>query len=309
MGKTKIKTIDDSQIEESKKPAKKLGRSDELVEKLKAELGVKDTGKSRPEDNIQEVRGDSEEGSRRVAAATPSLSRGSEDARRDTEPAGPRTKRNKPSKAKPRSKKYQAAVKDLDRSKFYPLPEAIDMVKKLSYSKFDGTLEAHINTLQTGVRGFVSLPYAKVVKVRILAFGKGVADSGADIFGDEKILEDILKGQINFDILITTPEWMQKLATVAKILGPKGLMPNPKNGTIADDLGKAVESFRSGKSEFKTEAKTPIIHSNLGKLSQPKEELLENTKILLSTIGKSKIKKVTLSPTMGPSVKLDLSSI
>ena len=302
MGKTKIKIIDDSApVEETKKAPqpKKTSKKEEdsLIAKLNAELGIE--GKETTD-------------GRKV-----------EDRKKLTIRSQPSTvkKSQKPGTVKPnserssriRSKKYQEVIKDLDRTKTYPIPEAIDIVKKISYAKFDGTLEAHINTAQTGLAGLVSLPFASGKKLRILAFGQGVEDSGASIFGDDSTLLKINQGKINFDIVITTPEWMPKLAKVAKVLGPKGLMPNPKNGTItdssADGLKKVVESFKAGKTEYKTEAKAPIIHLGLGKLSQPTEQLSQNVKTLLQTLGKSKIKKVSLSPTMGPSVKLDLSSI
>ena len=220
-----------------------------------------------------------------------------------------RKKTQKPGKAKPRSKKYQEKVLDLDRNKTYPIDEAIDMAKKLSYSKFTGSLEAHINTVQTGIRGLVSLPFASGKKLKIIAFGDKAEKSGADIVGSDEVIEEINKGKVNFDLVITTPDWMPKLAKVAKYLGPKGLMPNPKNGTITEDLKKAVEGFQSGKTEYKTEAKAPIIHLALGKLNQPTEELSANIKTLLQTLGKTRIKKVSLSPTMGPSVKVDLAYI
>lgn len=204
----------------------------------------------------------------------------------------------KPGKTKLRGKKYQEIVKDLDRSKTYPLNEAVEMVKKLSYSKFESTLEAHINTVQTGIRGLVSLPFTSGKKLKILAFE-----------GSDEIIEEISKGKINFDLLVTTPRWMPKLAKVARILGPRSLMPNPKNGTITEDLKKAVEGFQAGKTEYKTESKAPVIHIALGKLNQPTEELSANIKTLLQTLGKTRVKKMSLSPTMGPSVKLDLSSI
>lgn len=207
-------------------------------------------------------------------------------------------KASKPGKAKQRGKKYQELVKDLDKTKSYPLSEALDLVKKLSYSKFAGTLEAHINTATTGIRGLVSLPFVTGRKLRILAFE-----------GSDEVIENINKGKIDFDILVTTPAGMPKLAKVARILGPRGLMPNPKNGTITDDLKKAVEGFQAGKTEYKTEAKAPVMHIAMGKLNQPNEELTANIKALLQTLGKTRVKKVTLSPTMGPSVKLDLASI
>lgn len=276
MGKTKIKIVDDSQVVEEKPHFAKATRGkDELVEKLKKELGI--------EEKIEK----------------------STDAKAMVDKEEP--VKDEPSKQ--RSKKYLEASKDLDRSKFYSLQEALDMVKKMSYSKFNGTLEAHLSTVQTGLRGFLQLPYASGKKLRILAFGKGAKDSGAEIVGGDDTIDEISKGKINFDILITTPEWMPKLAKLAKILGPKGLMPNPKNNTITDDLKKAVASFQTGKTEYKTEAKTPIIHISLGKLNQPNEELEANVKTLLTTLGKTKIKKVVLSPTMGTGIKLDLTSI
>lgn len=219
-------------------------------------------------------------------------------------------KPKKPGKTKKvRSKKYQEISKELDRNKRYNLNEALELVKKLSFSKFEGTLEAHINTSQSGIRGLVSLPFASGRKLRILAFGQNADKSGADLIGNEEIITDIDKGKINFDLLVTEPSWMPKLAKVARILGPRGLMPNPKNGTITQDLKKAVEGFQAGKTEYKTEAKAPVMHISMGKLSQPTEELAANIKALLQTLGKTRVKKVSLSPTMGPSVKVDLTSL
>lgn len=305
MGKTKTKIIDDSLPQEEVKksePKKKGVVKDELVEKLKAELGIdqKDSEKLR-------IPADQNSGKSEISETTgaPSLSEFSGTTKIK--------KPQKPTKSKPRSKKYQEASKDLDKTKSYALNEAVEIVKKISYSKFNGTLEAHINTVQTGIRGLVSLPFASGKKLRILAFGKGAVDSGADIVGDESTIEEINKGKVSFDLVVTTPEWMPKLAKVARILGPRGIMPNPKNGTItdpsADGLKKAVESFQTGKTEYKTESKAPVIHLGLGKLDQPTEELTSNIKTLLQTVGKTRIKKITLAPTMGPSVKIDLSSI
>lgn len=208
-----------------------------------------------------------------------------------------------------RSSKYLEKRESLDKTKTYSLNEALEMVKNGSYSKFVGTLEAHINTPNTGIRGLVSLPHAAGKKIRILAFGTGAEESGADIVGTEEVIEEINKGKINFDLVVTTPQWMPKLAKVARILGPRGIMPNPKNGTITDDIKKAVEGFQAGKTEYKTEGKAPIIHIALGKLDQPAEELAANVKALVITLGKSRIKKLTIAPTIGPSVKVSLNSI
>lgn len=296
MGKTKTAVMDDSQpvVEEPKK--KKSERKDDLLESLKAELSVNDEPK--------------------VESAEPEKV---EKAAPQEEEKEEKKKVQKPGKEKPRSKKYKQSLlfsdeksketSSLDKNKSYPLGEAIEIVKKVSYTKFEGTMEAHINTIQTGIRGLVSLPFASGKKLTILAFGKDAEKSGADIVGTEEVIETINKGKVDFDILVTSPEWMPKLAKIARILGPRGLMPNPKNGTITNDLKKAVEGFQSGKTEYKTEAKAPVIHLGLGKLTQPTEELSANVKTLLQTLGKTRVKKVSLSPTMGPSVKVDLSSI
>lgn len=308
MGKTKLKTIDEAQVEEPKKPAKKLGRQDELVERLKAELEKEtiDDGKLKIGVEDRELKVEKEQ----IHPQPSTIKK-------------PSSTIYHPSSKKIRSKKYQEASKDLNRSTTYALNEAVDMVKKSSYSKFTGTLEAHINTAQTGIRGLVSLPFASGKKLKILTFATNTSKVGLPagrqgfdsfevdsvIFGDDSTIEEISKGKINFDLVVTTPNWMPKLAKIARILGPRGLMPNPKNGTITDNLKKAVEGFQAGKTEYKTESKAPVIHLGLGKLNQPTEQLSANIKILLQTLGKTRVKKVTLSPTMGPSVKLDLASL
>lgn len=315
MGRTKTKIIDDSipQVEEKKqpklKPAKK--EQDSLVAKLREELGIvqKDSENSdKPEsqkisesvDQIEpEISGTSEIPTK---SDTPSTSEFSEKTNL-------KKKIREGVKSKVRSKKYLNATKDLDRSKTYSISEALDILKKMSYAKFNGTLEIHINTLQTGIRGFTSLPYAVGRKLKILVFSKAGEDFSGAISGNDSTISEVEKGKIHFDLIITTPEWMPKLAKVAKVLGPKGLMPNPKNGTITDDPKKAIESFQSGKTEFKTEVKAPVIHMALGKLNQPNEELTANIKTLTTSIGKTKIKKITLSPTMGAGIRLDLASI
>ncbi|MDO8576745.1 MAG: hypothetical protein Q7R82_00200 [Candidatus Daviesbacteria bacterium] len=307
MGRPRVKIIDDAQEEAEKKASSK---------------------------KVKQAKSESDKASSEIHPTTPVILEGAkrpiESKDKDAIASLQHDKKKttqKPGKAKPRSKKYQELSKDLDRTKTYPLAEAVEMIKKLSYSKFNGTLEAHINTAQTGIRGLVSLPYAAGRKLRILTFGPSTGStplttsslgikSGTEngvIIGSDEIIEEINTGKINFDIVVTTPEWMPKLAKVARILGPRGLMPNPKNGTItspsADGLKKAVQEFQAGKTEYKTEAKAPVIHLALGKLNQPNEELIANIKTLYQTIGKSRIKKISLSPTMGPSVKVNLISL
>lgn len=210
---------------------------------------------------------------------------------------------------KVRGKKYQAAAEKVDKTQAYPLNDAVELVKTISYSDFDGTFEIHLTTKVKGLRGLVSLPYASAKKVKILAFGKGAEESGADKAGDEADLAEVAKGRINYDVIVVTPEWMPKIAPLARVLGPRGVMPNPKNGTITDNLAKAVTEIQTGKVEYKAEPSGKAIHLSLGKVSQPTEELSQNIKVLLNVLGKTKIQKAVIKATQSPAVKVNLASI
>lgn len=304
MGKKKLAVIDDSvQAEEPKKeqPRKKvLGinrASEEETASAKPErkkiLGIN------KEKNV--ISSDSEKSADKQQVKSEDLSAAPRDDKKKAAPAEPQKPQH--------SKKYQEAREKVERNKLYSIPEAVTLAKEASYSKFPGSLEIHINTNLKSLRGLVQLPFASGKKLTILAFGKGAAESGADQVGDDEKIKNIEKGKIDFDVLVTTPEWMPKLARCAKVLGPRGLMPNPKSGTITDDLKKAVGELQGGKTEYKTEKSAGVIHLSLGKLSQPDEELQQNIRVLLATIGKSKLKKVTVAPTMGPGIKVDTSSI
>lgn len=212
-------------------------------------------------------------------------------------------------KVKPRGKKYQEVIEQVEKTKLYSLTQAVELVQKTAYTKFPSTVEIHINTQATGIRGLVNMPYASGKALRVVAFGNGAEDSGADLVGSDEVLDTINKGKIDFDILVATAEWMPKLAKVARILGPRGLMPNPKSGTVTDNLKKAVEDLKGGKTEYKTEPKGQVIHLAVGKVSQPVEEISANVKALYNTIGRSRIKRITLAPTMGPGVRVNISSI
>lgn len=216
----------------------------------------------------------------------------------------------KKGQAKYRSVKYKAAAEKVEKSKKYDINAALEAAKESSYSKFEGSLELHLVTNSKNIRGLVSLPFASGKKLKILAFGKGAEESGADIIGDDAKLNEIIRGiTSSFDVIVTTAEWMPRLARAAKILGPRGLMPSPKNGTITENLKKAVEEIQSGKVEYKTEKNGKVIHITVGKTSQPTEEIAQNTKILFNAIGKTKIKKAVISPSMGLGVKVNLASI
>jgi large subunit ribosomal protein L1 len=311
MAKTKVKDMS-IQIEEERKAPQEETQQVQ-AEEAAAETLLKETEQQIANDATDAARGDDERGAPESTAASDN-ERGhlfGAASRQDPEPSAKKAKGGKKPKKgqKIRSKKYQEKAEALEKAKLYPLEEAVEAAKGASFSKFEGTFEIHINTTSKNLRGLISLPFAAGKKLTILAFGRGADQSGADILGDDTTISDIQKGKLGFDVIVTTPDWMPKLAKVAAILGPRGLMPNPKSGTITADLKKAVADLQGGKVEYKTERNGQVVHLAVGKVSQPTEEIAQNIKILLTTIGKSRIQKVTLSPTMGPGVKLNLSSI
>ncbi len=212
-------------------------------------------------------------------------------------------------KVKPRGKKYLEVAEKVDRGMKYKALEAVELAQQTSYSKFTGAVEVHINTAAKNIRGLASLPFASGKKLTIVAFGKGAEESGADIVGTDEVLEEVMKSKINFDVMVTSPEWMPKLAKAARVLGPRGLMPSPKNGTISNDLAKTVAEIQSGKVEYKTEPNGQVIHMSVGKVDQSAEEIVNNLKALYNVLGKSRVKKMTVAATMGPGVKVDLASL
>lgn len=212
-------------------------------------------------------------------------------------------------KPKIRGKKYQKAAKLIDAAKLYPPEQALELAKKTSISSFDGSVEAHVNLFAkfTGVKFALTFPRNAGKKPVILAFGKGAKKAGADIEGNEKTIEKIANGFKDFTVVLANPEWIGKLAKVAKFLGPRGLMPNPKTGTMTEDLKKAIKKIKSDKITLVTEKKMPIIHTVLGKVSWPKKDLQENLEALINAIEETKIKSLTLCASMGPGVKVKFS--
>jgi large subunit ribosomal protein L1 len=168
------------------------------------------------------------------------------------------------------------------------------MLEKLKRSKFDETVELHINTIETGVSGNTTLPHGTGKQIRVA-------------IADDDLLAKVAAGKIDFDVLLANPTMMPKLARVAKILGPRGLMPNPKNATLVKDPEKAIEAFKKGQMNFKTEAKAPIMHLTVGKMSFGSKKLSENIETLIDAIKKEKIRNVTLKSTMSPGIKIQLN--
>ncbi len=192
---------------------------------------------------------------------------------------------------KVRGKKYVAAKKKFDNSKVYPVGEAIKLVKETSYSKFDGTVELHLVVKKVGTSSQLTLPHqaGKSKKVEI---------------ANDETVEKLKKGKIDFDVLVSTTAMMPKLVPFAKLLGPKGLMPNPKNGTLVPDEKKA-KNFSTGTVVLKTEKEAPLIHTVVGKVGQDTKELSANLESIFKAFGGSKkIDKAYIKATMGPSVKI-----
>lgn len=198
-------------------------------------------------------------------------------------------------KTKVRSKKYQEARKKVDRKRLYSLPEAIKLAQETSISKFNGSIEVHLVVKETGLKGGIKFPHptGKQTKIAI---------------ANEALLKKIEQGKIDFDLLLATPAMMPKLTKYAKILGPKGLMPNPKAGTITDKPEETAKKM-AGKTQFKTEVKAPLIHLVIGQVNSKPQELEANFKILIETVGINKINKAIITSTMGPGIKVDLTSI
>ena len=221
-------------------------------------------------------------------------------------------------------KKYLEAAKAVDRSIQYDPADAISTVKKLATAKFDETIEVHIKTGCDGrhadqqIRGAVVLPHGTGKQVRVLVFAKGAkADeavaAGAEFVGAEELIPRIQNdGWFDYDVVVATPDMMGVVGRLGRVLGPKGLMPNPKAGTVTMDVTKAVKEIKAGKIEYRLD-KTNIIHVPIGKVSFTEEQLSDNFQTLIGAINKAKpatlkgqyLKSVTLAPTMGPGVKVN----
>lgn len=228
---------------------------------------------------------------------------------------------------KKKSKKYTEAISKIEKGKAYSLEEAVKLVKETSTSKFDGTVEIAVRlNLDTKkndqqLRGAIVLPNGtgKSKKVLVLAKGdaaKAAVDAGADFVGDTDMITKIEKENwFDFDIIIATPEMMPLLGKLGRVLGPKGLMPNPKTGTVTTDTKKAVEDVKKGRVEYRTDSYANV-HSIVGKVSFDDDKLIQNIKAFLDVIIKSKpqsakgtyLKNVSIASTMGPGVKVDLSA-
>lgn len=225
------------------------------------------------------------------------------------------------------SKKLNAVKEKIEKNKEYSLEDAIKLVKECCYAKFDETVDLAINLgidprkSDQMVRGTIVLPHGIGKKVRVLVFAKGekekeAEEAGADYVGLEDLVEKITKGWLDFDKAVATPDVMGTVGKLGKILGPRGLMPNPKLGTVTFDVARAVKEIKAGKVEYKAE-KAGIVHIPIGKGSFDSDKLVENARTVIASVIKAKpatskgkyLKKVSISSTMGPGISVDIASL
>ncbi len=228
---------------------------------------------------------------------------------------------------KKHGKKFTAARAQVTAGKTFVIEDAVPLVQKVKYAKFDETVELSLRLgvdpkhADQMVRGTVVLPFGLGKSKRVLAIAGGekqqeARDAGADVVGGEELVEKIQGGFMDFEAVVATPDMMRAVGKLGKVLGPRGLMPNPKTGTVSADIGKAVKEIKAGKVEFRVD-KTGIIHAPVGKISFATDSLVANTRALVDSIVKAKpaaakgkyLKSVTLSSTMGPGVRIDTTHI
>src|SRR5665811_1734573 len=265
MGKVRVKTIGDDELELKEKKERKQKKEVKIAEK-------KEKVESTPEEKtVQEANAVEKEVKKEVKSY--------------------KKKAAKKTKANPHSKSYVDAKTKIDMSKSYTISDGIELLRKLKKAKFDETVELHLTMSEQGISGNLTLPYGTGKKTRV-------------VIADDNILLEVEKGKIDFDLLVANPSMMPKLAKVAKILGPRGLMPNPKNGTITNDPEALVKKYEGGQINFKTEATAPIIHFTVGKISFEDKKLTANINTILKAVKKEQIRKITLSSTMSPGIKI-----
>ncbi|MBN8828862.1 MAG: 50S ribosomal protein L1 [Sphingobacteriia bacterium] len=230
-------------------------------------------------------------------------------------------------KPKKLPKNYAARLAMVESAKLYKLDEAVNIMMEMPKAKFDQTVEVSVNLgvdtrhSDQNVRGVAQLPHGTGKKIVVAVFAKGAKAeeakaAGAEIVGAEDLVEQVVNGTVNFDRCIATPDMMGVLGKAAKVLGPRGLMPNPKTGTVTMDVANAVKNVKEGQVEFRAE-KAGIVHAGVGKISFKKQQIMENVKAFVDAVIKAKpsgakgtyLKSVYVATTMGPSLKLEISSV
>lgn len=288
MGKVRTRVLGNEEVEEKQKKEQKV--------KTEEKKALKATSKGKDK--------------KKLSKAVEVLKEAEAKAKNEEQSEESDVKETKPEKAKKekkvvasekvkthvRGKKYKGAEKHVSKDKIYSLKEAISTLKKIKYAKFDESVELHLNTDEAGLKGEIQLPHStgKIVRTKIV---------------DDKVLDEIEAGKFDFDVLITHPSFMPKLAKYARVLGPKGLMPNPKAGTVSQTPEEVVKKFAKGTLRWKTEEKFPLIHQMIGKISAEDKALSENAQTFIQSVGKVHIKQAYIKTTMSPSVKIDIETV
>lgn len=271
MGKIRVKTFGDEEQEQGEQRKQKEKREQKILRQAQDKDVAQNAAEVSPEEKLSEAKS--------APAGKPVVAKS-------------REARSGSARKKERSKNYLAKASLLDRKNKYSISEALDLIAQMPVSGWDETVELHVNTVRTGQFGTVMLPHGT---------GKRVVVAIAS----DALIAEIEKGKIDFDILLAEPEMMPKLARVARFLGPKGLMPNPKNGTVSKNPQSAAKQFENGQLAIKTEGKFPILHLTIGKVSFGKEKLTDNIEAILEVVKTQNIKNATLKSTMSPGVKIN----
>jgi len=304
-----------AQIEAAIVDAEAPAVAEEVTTEVVAEEKVAKAGK-RSAKAIAEVEAKLEKEARKEAGDTSSV-----DGEEESMPKGPKPV-TRP-RLERRGKKYQEAAKLIENATLYSLAQAVELASKTSPSKFDASVEVHVRLnvdprqADQNIRTTVSLPNGTGKTIRVAVFAPeadhaAATESGADIVGDETFLAQLDKETINFDILIATPQYMPRLGKYARLLGPRGLMPNPKSGSVATDVAKAVKEAKTGKVEYRVD-KQAIVHLSIGKVSFGAEKLTQNAQSFFDSLSSQKpttikgafVKSISMSTTQGPSIKIE----
>lgn len=331
MGTTRVKVIDLSSDEKAVKTTRKHAEKMASAAKLDIVKKKKDPKEKEKIAKIEAAKAKANEGKNKDETAPSELiesadsktdkaekvEKTNEEEKTEAEEKEVKKEPTKPKKESTHHQgvKYQKAKKLVENKK-YSTKAAFAILPKTSYTKFDPSVEVHLSIVDKNVKGSVKYPHAFATKQKqnkYLILGDRTDLKGNIIWGNEKTINDIDEGTLkpgkDFDVVIADPKFMAKLAKVAKILGPKGMMPNPKNGTITTDPAKAISGGDEDSYQFKSDPNANIVHAKIGKLSQKPSDLEENLKSIVSIIGKTKVKKATLTSTMGPAIQLDTTSL
>lgn len=279
MGKIRVKTIGDEEQQDLKAKQKEEARL-KAIEEAKAKAASNAVAKENQEDAKSDL------------AVDKKASKKEEKARVTVK------------KSQRHSKNYTKAASQVDKNKQYALDEALEILPKLQRAKFDETVELHINTTDKGISGNVTLPHGTGKETKV-----AIANASEDPKSVDDLVKKIESGQIDFDVLIATPDAMPKLARVARVLGPRGLMPNPKNGTVSPKPDEVAQKFAGGQINFKTESKFPLLHMAVGKVSFGDKKLADNIKTAIGAVKTKNIKTITLKSTMSPGLKIEIANL